>query len=209
MRVPRRWPDATVVCLASGPSLTREDVEFCRGKAPAIAVNDTVYLAPWADAMVAADYSWWLHHEGVPSFHGDKWGVKHSSWKRPERWPDVQQLEVTGKHGIETDPGAVRSGSNSGYVAMNLAVHYGATRIVLLGYDMGHVKDQPKHFFGDHPWCLGQVSPYLSFIEAFESAVDDLRRLGVVVLNASRTSALTCFPRVSLADALAPIEVAA
>src|SRR5690606_8383467 len=34
--VPRRWPNSTVVCLASGPSLTPEDVAFCRGKAPVI-----------------------------------------------------------------------------------------------------------------------------------------------------------------------------
>ena len=206
--VPRRWPNSTVVCLASGPSLTPEDVAFCRGKAPVIAVNNTAYLAPWADAMVGSDYSWWLHHEGMPAFRGEKWGLIHQTWKQPERWPDIGRLRITGDHGIETNPSATRTGFNSGYLAVNIAIHYGATRVVLLGYDMGYKPNGPKHYFGDHSWAPGQVSPYQRFIDAFQTMGPDLARLGVEVVNASRRTALTCFPQMALADALA-CEVAA
>jgi len=44
--VPRLWPGETFVCLASGPSLTQADVDYCRGKARVIAIKDVLHLAP-------------------------------------------------------------------------------------------------------------------------------------------------------------------
>lgn len=206
--VPRKWPNSTIVCVATGPSLTADDVACCYGKVPVVCVNDAYRLAPWADALVANDYSWWLHHEGVPGFAGDKWGVLHQTWKKPERWPSVKQLRITGSEGLESDPSAIRTGKNSGYTAVNVAIHYGARRVVLLGYDMGAPKNGPQHFFGDHQWAPGQRSPYQTFIDLFRTMRADLKRLGVEVVNASRQTALRCFPCVSLEEALA-CEVAA
>jgi hypothetical protein len=49
-----------VVCVASGHSLTKEDVEYCKGKAKVYIVNDGYKLAPWADLLYAAhtDRDW-------------------------------------------------------------------------------------------------------------------------------------------------------
>jgi hypothetical protein len=203
VRVDRQWPGSTVVCLATGPSLTAADVDYCRGKARVIAVNDAYRLAPWADALIGADASWWLTHRGVPSFAGEKWSVQHNTWGRiHERFPDVKRLKNTGTHGIETHPSGLRNGGNSGYLALNLAVHYGAARIVLLGYDMGHRKGGKRHFFGNHPGAMDQQSPFAQFIRAYETAVRPLADLGISVVNCSRSTYLTCFPRAPLADAL-------
>lgn len=207
--VPRLWPDATVVCVASGPSLTAEDVAATRGQARVIAVNDGYRLAPWADALYATDPSWWLARGGVPEFGGSKWSVEHAHWDgRRDRWPDVTRLTNTGEHGLEGDPSGLRHGSNSGYAAVNLAVHFGARQIVLLGYDMGHQHGQPSHFFGNHTGALNQRSPYDKFIQAFETLVAPLQALGIPVWNCSRSTALTCFPRVRL-DAVFPAAVPA
>lgn len=186
-----------------------EDVNLCRDRCDAvIVVNDAYRLAPWADALVAADASWWHAHDGVNGFTGEKWSVSHNSWRRYQgRWPDVQLLKNTGERGIETDPSGLRTGRNSGYLALNMAVHYGASRIVLVGYDMGHRKGQPQHFFGPHPGAMSQTSPYPMFCEMYESAVAPLKQLGVEVINCSRSTALTCFPRRPLADV--PNEAAA
>lgn len=204
MAVVRRWPNSTIACVATGPSLCAEDVSALRGSVDAvIVVNDAYRLAPWADALVAADASWWLNHQGVPDFPGEKWSVNHTSWARlKDRWPDVQRLRPTGDKGIETDPSAIRTGRNSGYLALNVAVHYGASRILLVGYDMGHRHGQPSHFFGEHPGAMKQRSPYPMFIDCYQSAVAPLKALGVSVVNCSRSTALTCFPRMTLADAL-------
>jgi hypothetical protein len=61
--VARTFPNSTIVCIASGPSLTREDVDACRGAAGVVlAVNDTITYAPWADVLYACDRRWWQEH---------------------------------------------------------------------------------------------------------------------------------------------------
>src|SRR4026207_2563324 len=90
--VPQLGPGETVVILASGPSLCLEDVEYCRGEARIIAVNNAWELAPDAEGLGAADGRWWDHHHGVPSFTGLKFGLT----VEPRRWPDVQRLKNTG-----------------------------------------------------------------------------------------------------------------
>ena len=203
--VPKAWPHATVVVIATGPSLTAEDVDYCQGKAKVICVNDAYRLAPWADALYATDAKWWQWHRGVPSFTGPKWSINNSQWNGWNvTYPDVQLLLNTGPEGLEHKPTGLKNGSNSGYAAVNLAVHYGASHIILLGYEM-----QPRkgvsHFFGEHP--NRQKSPYDMFRRRFESLVKPLKKIGVTVTNCSRNSALMTFPKADLTATL--VEVAA
>ncbi len=201
MDVPRLWPGETVICIAGGPSLTPEDVVACRGRR-VIAVNDAYRLAPWADVLYAADAQWWRWHNGVPGFRGLKYSIDVSN-KRSKRWiyKDVQLLKMTGETGLETQPSGVRTGRNSGYQAINLALHLaGGPRILLLGYDMQIREASKHHWFGSHP---NLVRPPLSeFIRHFHSLAAPLRALGIEVINCSRDTALSCFPRLALQDAL-------
>lgn len=193
--VPRLAEGRTVVCLGTGPSLTQADVDRCRGQI-VICVNDAYRLAPWADCLMASDAAWWKVHKGVPSFTG----LKYSLEPHAAKWATV--LRNTGTLGIETDPTALRTGRNSGYAALNLAVHLGAPRILLLGYDMRYQHGK-THFFGDHPAPLGNRSEFPKFIEAFMSTVKPLQALGVSMINCTPVSALACFPKMLLAEALA------
>lgn len=192
--VPRLWPGSTVVCLGGGPSLTSEDVAACRGQR-VIAINDAYRLAPWADVLYAADARWWRWHRGVPTFTG----LKYSLQRDAAHW-GVTILQHTGDQGLETAPTGLRTGQNGGYQAINLAVHLGATRVLLLGYDMQVGPAGRTHWFGHHP--DHNVSPYHTFLARWPSIVAPLRALGVKVLNCSRETALTVFPRVSLEEAL-------
>lgn len=209
--VSRDWPDATVVCLGGGPSLTREDVASCRGRARVIAVNDAHRIAPWADVLYAADAAWWNLYAGVPSFEGRKYTISPKI-RMPEKpwlkWSDVQVLQNTGPAGLEHDPSGLRTGKNSGYQAINLAVHFGARRILLLGYDMRSGGEGRSHWFGDHPSVLNSRENYGIFLEHFRTLVDPLRQLGIEVVNCSRSTRLTCFPRAALRDVVQD-EVAA
>lgn len=205
--VPRAWAGETVAILATGPSLTQADVDACRGLR-VIAVNDAFRLAPWADCLYATDVSWWLtHQQTAPLFAGPKWSVDHVTWdaSRRERFPHVQRLANTGVTGIDTDPTGLRHGGNSGYAALNLAVHYGAARILLLGYDLQHGDDGRTHFFGNHPGSLNNRSPYHQYLANFATTVAPLRALGIDVVNCSPRSALSCFPLARLHDALAKV----
>ncbi len=196
--VPKLWPESTVICIASGPSLTDADVEACRGSR-VIVVNDNYRKAPWADVLYAADKEWWLEHHGVPSFQGLKYAVAEKHPTRPA-WPNgVQVLRNTGEVGLESDPTGLRTGWNSGYQAINLAVHLGAKRILLLGYDMQRGPDGRTHWFGHH--CLDNLrreSLYVDFLKRFPTLVNPLQAIGVDVINCSRATALRCFPQMPI-----------
>jgi hypothetical protein len=209
--VPRLLPDGgTMLVLGSGPSLTRADVEMSRDRVEGvIAVNDAYKYAPWATALYAADAHWWKWHHGgaehtmpnkihYPAFTGTfKYSLKHTGYS------DVQVLRKGPETGLSLDPEKVALGRNSVYQAMNVAVHFGATRILLLGVDM---QGQPgSHFFGRHVNNSGP--PFSVCLQRFATMVEPLKKAHVEVLNCTRTTALKVFPCVSLEDALpAPAE---
>jgi len=188
-----------VVCLACGPSLHPDDVAYCRGKATVLAINDSWQLAPWAEALIASDGAWWRHYRGVPEFHGLKFCLEPSA----SIFPDVTVLRNTGDAGLEVDPSGVRTGRNTGAAAINLAVHFGAKRIVLLGYDMQAATEGRSHFFGVHPRGLRGGSPYPLFRAMLATMAGPLKQAGIVVINASRETALECFQRQPLREVLA------
>ena len=196
--VPRLCPGGTVVCIGTGPSLTRDDVDYVRGKATVIAINDAYKLAPWADVLYGCDSRWWLWNSkrGALAFAGLKFALDPAA----RRYPGVQVLRKTGETGIETNPSGLRAGRNSGYQAINLAVHLGATRILLLGYDMRGDPQHGDHFFGAHP--DGSKPPFAICLKRFETLVDPLAKLGVEIVNCTPTTKLVCFPRMALREAL-------
>lgn len=197
-RAPRLCPGGTVVCLGSGPSLTPADVDACRGRATVIAVNDAWRLAPWADALMASDAAWWAVNRGVPAFVGLKYSLEADA----ARWPGIAVLQITGDKGVELEPTGLRTGRNSGAAAINLAVHFGAARVLLLGYDAQAKDEAHSHWFGAHQRPLRGASPYGLFRQMFESMVQPLKDAGVAVVNCSRETALDCFPRQPLAEVL-------
>jgi hypothetical protein len=193
-----------VVCMATGPSLTAADVDYVQHKAPVIAINDAHRLAPWADVLYSSDRTWWPHHKGVPAYAGPKFGVGSAPGKANpfHILPEITVLRNTGHLGLELDPTGLRTGSNSGYAAINLAVHFGAARIVLMGYNLGYAAGK-AHFFGDHPPNLTQrESLYVGFRQSFEHLVAPLAALGVEVINCTPETGLATFPVRPLRDVL-------
>lgn len=199
--VPRLCEGGTVLCIACGPSLKLEDVEHARSRVDAvIAVNDAWTLAPWATALMASDSTWWMHHSCLRQFPGLKFSLEK---RANEKCKDVIVLKRTKDEGLELDPSGLSTCRNSGGAAVNLAVHLGAKRIVLLGYDMsmpGGVKRE--HFFGAHQFPLRSNSPYPMFRDTFKKMVEPLKAIGVSVVNCSRYSELDCFPKRSLREEL-------
>lgn len=99
--------------------------------------------------------------------------------------------------------GRVGSGGNSGFQALNLAVQWGARRILLIGFDM--TDSSGVHWYGRNNWPMAS-NPYepnfVRWIAAFQAAAPVLAKLGVEVINCSVYSAMKSFPRRSLDDAL-------
>lgn len=202
--VPRLWPGETVVCLGGGPSLTAEDAAYVRGKARVIAIKEAGHcslqgvapVAPWADALYACDAKWWRWEHGAPAFSGLKFALEPQA----VRFPDVTVLKNLGEEGLSLEPTGLKTGNNSGYQAINLAVLLGASRVILLGYDMWRRADGESNWFGKHPNHV--PSPYHLFLQRYGTIVEPLKAAGVEVLNASRHTMLSAFPRVVLEDVL-------
>lgn len=93
---------------------------------------------------------------------------------------------------------------NSGYQALGLAYWLGARFVTLLGYDFCVGKAGARHWHPDHPKGLAQGTPsrYPVWARLMGTLAADLKTEGVEVVNASRQTALRCFPRRELAEAL-------
>ena len=204
--VPRIWPGETVVITACGPSLTAEQIADYSEDCRVIAINNSYQLNRSADILYSCDAKWWKWHSNAPDFRGVRIGLAwnknindwNPGWKDHDR-SNILCLAGTGDTGLESDPQGLRTGSNSGYQAINLAVHLGAKRIILLGYDMQPV-DGRHHFHGEHP--DGVPPPYDLFIEPFRSLVDPLKELKIDMINCTPSSALDCFPAANLGEAV-------
>lgn len=198
--VPPIWKGETFVIFGGGPSITQSQVNQCKENARTIAINDAYKLAPWADILYGADYRWWKWHDFAQDFLGVRVGLAWNGttntyfpgWEKIPEEINIRYLEATGTLGLEKDSHGVRHGYNSGYQAINLAVHLGAKEIVLLGYDM-RSKNGKSHWFGNHPESTPDP-PFEKMIPAFQTLLEPLEKLGIKVVNCTKDSALGCFP---------------
>ena len=100
-------------------------------------------------------------------------------------------------------PGVIGDGGNSGFQALNIAVQFGARKIILVGFDMR--LDAGVHWHGKHPRGLNNPGDHnlVRWRKALNGAAPRLAELGVAVVNASPISALTAYPFQPLLEALA------
>lgn len=202
--VDQMWPGLTAVIIGGGPSLSLAQIRTIAQarttqKCRVIAVNDAVYPAWWADWLHASDTKWWHWNiQSVQHFRGIKTTVCDDC---PDRWVDGY-LRYTGREGFDPDPSCIRTGGNSVYQAMHIAIHAGVKRIVLVGVDMKRGADGESHWFGEHHDRI--VPDYAeTLIPAFATLVPEIEARGVRVTNASPGSALLTFPFAPIEEAFA------
>lgn len=199
-----RWKGETVCIAASGPSLDSADLWEARDAGcKVVVVNDTWRACPAADVLYAADYAWWASRAPpADSFKGERWTTSKA-------WPAssvlLKMLNI-----VETKTGAdlateppICTGSNSTFQAMSLAVLWGARRIIFTGLDLKCDAAGKDHWHGSYENLRSPRNVLPTFIQAFNRVAPQLVARGVEVINASRDTALTCFPRMSMVEALA------
>lgn len=101
----------------------------------------------------------------------------------------------------------IAGGGNSGYQAIGLAALFGAKRILLLGYDMQRTDGQ-AHWHGVHKGGLPNGKAFPHWIKNFGGLARDLRDAGILTINCTRKTALRCFPRVTVEQALCDLTPA-
>ena len=93
---------------------------------------------------------------------------------------------------FSTDPNLIHYGDNSGFQALNLAILFGARVIVLVGFNMS----------GQNMFRPGDSrNQYAGFVKSFEKAAETIPA-GVRIINATPGSALHCFEKMELDEAL-------
>lgn len=185
-------PEAFV--LASGPSLRLDDVEHVKHWRSedysrfVVVTNNTWQLAPWADWLYACDSRWLrlYSREAKDGFHGRIWTTSTLGTNF-----GVTCARASG----------MRVFANSGTCAISLAIHQGATRIYLLGMDCQRTGGR-THWHADHPQPLTNAATLESWPADFDKCAQYAKGKRIEVLNCSRSTALRCFQRVDLEDAL-------
>lgn len=200
-KIEREWEGETCVVLASGPSMSQRVADFVRGRCRTIAVNTTYRLAPWADILYAADREWWAGHPSAMEFAGRKVTILANTASSLMEFDQLTYVENGGYGLLDPRPTHIRTGKNSAYQAMHIAVHLGVKRILMCGIDMRLV-DGEEHWHGAHPEGVRKTMPFSLWISLFSQVAPILRMREIEVINCTPGSALHCFKEQRLEDAL-------
>lgn len=201
-QVDPQWQGRTAVIIASGPSLSVSQISETwisrnRDRCRVIAVNDNFKIAPWADIVYACDFKFFAWNKNFLEYFD---GLVVTADIGAAQKFGAKYLPTEYAEGLSRDPSRTHAGGNSGYQAVNLAVHLGAVRILLIGFDHRYPNNK-WHWFGDHP--EGSRSWFDNWIvRHWPGAARDLDDLGVEVVNCTPDSALTVFKFGKLKDYL-------
>jgi hypothetical protein len=174
------WDDKPVAVIGGGPSMHDFDFEKLRG-AHVLAVKDLILDIPWADAGFGLGM-WHDKLVNVPS--RIYWAVpEDQAIGPPPPAKNITLLKQMPGLQVSDDPGAVY-GNTCEFGAMQICIHKRAKQIVLFGFDHeGPNWTKPAEHF----------SVYVPYLTAH----------GISVVNACPSSAIRCFQKVALQDAVA------
>lgn len=193
------WSSDVCFIVGGGPSVADLDPECLRGRR-VIGVNEAgLTVVPWCDVLLWADLRWL-------NWNRERLHL-HTGWMKVHRHSGV----VSGAFRMKFRPGGLcltrdaLGGHDCGSSAINLAYHFGCKKIVLLGFecmDLPMERWREGNFHNHHllPPLPGQRVG--KFLPAHRRMSADLRARGIQVYNATPVTALDCWPRVELEEAL-------
>ena len=140
-----------IVCCATGPSITEQQVRVARTKGRLFVCNVAYKLAPDAELLYAINPEWWRYYWlDVCELPCEKWTASPIAAKE---FPINLIGEENGIGGFSTDRSYIHSGYGSGYSLCSMAHRAGAKRIALLGYSLSYASDYSgrERFSGSTP----------------------------------------------------------
>jgi len=194
---PILWPNSVIFIVGGGPSIPDYDLNLIRGKYPTIGCNLAFLDFTWIDVIYFGDckvHTWVSGKSKYRRQFDEYQGLKVSSCPDTRDDPRIKTLFRVHK-GIVKDRRSIGWNQNTGLSAINLAVHFGARKVILLGFDMKLSKDGRMNY---HDYHLAKVNHpvdtlkkhinYSKFVAA------DVEKLGIEVINATPGSALPHWP---------------
>lgn len=186
--VPREWVGERAYVIGGGSSVIPQRTLIPHLKGRIIAIKQSVLLRPDADVMfIAGEQGWEICRPVFPQFRGTYIVTRGRGDARfPERTKRIGRNEPDR---LSHDPTMV-TGRDAGTSAINIAYLFGATEIVLLGFDM-----TGGHWCRTHPLPFPPKAHFERHLEVLPSIARDLAAAGVRVVNCSPSSVVDVFER--------------
>jgi hypothetical protein len=203
---------STVVCVGTGPSLTLGQIRTAQAKGYRLFGCNNAYQVAPLEVLYAVNLEWWSHYWPEVS------GLPCEKWTTNREAADCYGLNWVAERnapGLSTDPDVIHHGHGSGYSLVSLAHKLGASRILLLGYDLKYAPDYnaaerdpgstPRHFFGEYPESMRhwpsvkvQAGVHVQLVELYRSIYEQ----GLVeLINCTPGSALEgVIPTIDIGD---------
>lgn len=198
--VPKEWPAGTrCFILCGGESLRKQRELIPRLCGRVIAVKHGIYLWPHADVLfLSGERIAEIARPLIPIAKGKYIIVRGKS--DPSLPPRVKRVTRTKDHSKVCELPDHVAGLDAGTSAINLAYHFGATEIVLLGYDMCGGR-----------WFNGELRHYLPYppqehfdrhMAVLPAFAEDAKTKGLRIVNCSPISKVEVFERAPLEEFL-------
>lgn len=200
------WSEQTTFIIGGGPSL-KDQMKFLpilqKIGGRIIVTNNAYKLIPDADILHFADDVWYgWHKETIPLIFRGTYittaaqGSPASEWNRR----GIHYFRKHSNNGI-TNSTAMLCGSNSGHQAMNLAIHMGSKKLVLLGFDMNPTAPE-TNWHNEHKRPTARNSYKDVMIPGMQKTAPILEKMGVSAINTSLKSNIDCFRKRSLEEVI-------
>ena len=190
--IPREWVGDRCFILCNGESIREQRTMIPKLKGRVIAIKEAVRLRPDADVLfVAAEKAVDINPALFPIFTGQYIVARN---KVPAGYPaSVKRVCRAKDHTHLCELKDHVCGYDCGTSAINLAYHFGATEIVLLGMDMQGNRWCNGEF--DHPMPVIPGDHHRRHSSVLPDIAKDAKRKGIRIVNCSPTSAVTAFER--------------
>jgi hypothetical protein len=209
----------TGILIGTGPSINDEQLKLVESyrkldKCRVFTINNAYEKAHFSDVHFSGDGSWWqLYYPRVESLRNHK-ANKYTWYPEVARRFNINYIAgALRKDGLSFDPSIIHI-NGSGPSSINLALHYGIKKLLLIGHDMKYASDYdgrnrrtgstPRHYFSEYPEPLqqwpkvgvGDSAPGVldCLIKIYKRMSHDLEKTGMDVINCTPGSALTVFP---------------
>lgn len=190
--VPRAWAGERCFVLCGGESVKAQRALIPRLEGRVVAVKHGVLLRPDADVVFfAGERPAEIAPPLLAAFRGEHIVVRG---RGHEVFPEhAKRIGRTETHEAWSDDPMKVAGFDAGTSAINLAILFGATEIVLIGYDM----TGGRWFTGEVPHYLPNPpeSDFARHMAPLASLAADASAKGLRIVNCSPVSRVTAFER--------------
>lgn len=227
--VPRMWDEGTCWIIGGGTSMPREFgipeqtiQKVLEGELPlsaydpylkplhgahVIGTNVAFYLGNWVKVLFFSDaqfyWNYWRDVDKLKRLIVTDSDQLQNGFKFHKKTNHIKRLQRDYMAGLSLNARKLRWNWNSGSAAINLATLFGCRRIILLGFDMGHVNGHDHWHSGlpNYQKLIAEIN-YKRYLGGFNQIALDAKSLGIEILNVSSVSRITQFPKVKLKEVL-------